>query len=160
MATIKFFSLKNRKRRELGFTLIELVVVVAVVAILAGIITLSLSGAYRRARDSKRVQDIQAIADALEIYYSEFGVYPAAATMVADLSGTYMKEYPQPPLATDSYTYSNDCDNGSGFITTTAQYALWANLESGDYANNSCDCANLAGDNYCLCGGTCIDLSP
>lgn len=50
-----------------GFTLIELMVVVAVIAILATIGLVIFSGVQQRARDAKRQEDVQAIVKGLEV---------------------------------------------------------------------------------------------
>lgn len=51
-----------------GFTLIEMVVVVAIIGILTATVTLTLSGQRARARDARRIADIQTISDAIQQY--------------------------------------------------------------------------------------------
>ena len=64
-----------------GFTLIELMVVVAIIGILMAAGILAFSGAQRNARDAKRRADIDAISKALEQYYGNSGgTYPATAS--------------------------------------------------------------------------------
>lgn len=65
------------KKTSLGFTLVEIIVVLGLVAIL---LIISLSGANEariRARDTVRVSDIEKIRLALEEYRAVCGVYPA-----------------------------------------------------------------------------------
>lgn len=59
-----------------SFTLIELMVVLAIISILAALITVSLTGVKLRGRDSRRKFDLQTVRSALEIYYSDKKVYP------------------------------------------------------------------------------------
>ncbi len=68
-----------------GFTLVELLVVVAIIGLLAGIATVSVNSVRTKARDARRVADIKQIQNALEIYYSDAGSYPAT---IADKLGT------------------------------------------------------------------------
>ena len=62
-----------------GFTLVELLIVIVVVAILASISLVAYNGIQDRARDSQRAQDMASIRKALEIYYIENGAYPSSA---------------------------------------------------------------------------------
>ncbi len=59
-----------------AFTLIELLVVIAVIGILASVVLVSIGGARERARDSKGEAELKQIVNAMEMKYTEDGVYP------------------------------------------------------------------------------------
>lgn len=59
-----------------GFTIVELLIVIVVIAILASITIVAYNGVQQRARDVRRVSDAQAIVQALEIYRLDNGQYP------------------------------------------------------------------------------------
>lgn len=61
-----------------GFTLVELLIVIVVIAILASISVVAYNGIQERARDTVRKNDIANITKALEIYYIKNGQYPNA----------------------------------------------------------------------------------
>lgn len=64
-------SVKNR-----GFTIVELLIVIVVIAILAAISIVAYTGIQQRARDSSRTAAVQQIQKSLEVYRAENGVYP------------------------------------------------------------------------------------
>lgn len=59
-----------------GFTLVELVVVIAIIAILTSVGLVSYTDFNRRARDARRKADLEVIRQALELYRADNGVYP------------------------------------------------------------------------------------
>jgi len=64
-----------------GFTLLEMLVVVGIMAILVSIGSVSYSTAQKKSRDAKRKSDLQAIQNGLEQYYSICGYqYPGSIT--------------------------------------------------------------------------------
>src|SRR6478735_9272751 len=67
-----------RPKHRHGFTIVELLIVIVVIAILASITVVAYSGIQVRARDSQRLSDINAIAKALELYKTQNGQYPVA----------------------------------------------------------------------------------
>lgn len=60
-----------------GFTIIELIVVIAIIAVLSGIIVSNVMGYESRARDAKRLADIHNLVTALNLYYTNHGQYPS-----------------------------------------------------------------------------------
>jgi type II secretion system protein G len=59
-----------------GFTLIELIVAIAVIGILAAVILPSVQGVIMKARDARRKTDLNSIQLALESYFNDIGYYP------------------------------------------------------------------------------------
>ena len=59
-----------------GFTLVELLVVVAIVGLLSAVAIAAFSSSRVSSRDAKRQKDIKAIQTALEAYYSVYNRYP------------------------------------------------------------------------------------
>lgn len=66
----------SAQRNKKGFTLVELLVVVAIIGILATIGMVMYAGAQKSGRIAKRIQDLKAIQTALELYYSVNKTYP------------------------------------------------------------------------------------
>lgn len=64
------------KQAKKGFTIIELLIVIAIIVILAGLVLTNIQGAQAKARDATRLGDIDSVATALEIYHNENGYYP------------------------------------------------------------------------------------
>jgi general secretion pathway protein G len=71
---MKRFRAHYRPNR--GFTLIELVVVMTIIAILAGAISLRLTNQARNARRARAVQDIATIETAVDLYTADNGAPP------------------------------------------------------------------------------------
>jgi general secretion pathway protein G len=78
-----------RKRREAGFTIIELLIVVGIISILAGIAITNYFGALDRSRQKRTMGDMRTIAMAWETRYSEMRSYETAGFTFPDSSVTY-----------------------------------------------------------------------
>jgi prepilin-type N-terminal cleavage/methylation domain-containing protein len=111
-----------------GFTLIELLIVVAILGLLASIVLVGLGGARARARDARRISDLREIQNALELYYSAKGAYPASGwdTMKNAILGASLgiNKIPNDPNS-PSTIYEYAADSGS----TPTHYVLSAKLE-------------------------------
>ena len=59
-----------------GFTLIEMLIVIAVISILAGIVLVGITGFQETARDTKRIGDLRGVQNSLELFYTRCGHYP------------------------------------------------------------------------------------
>jgi len=75
-------------RRQRGFTIVELLIVIVVIGILAAIVITSFSGVQAKARDTERQTDVKSLASQLEAFYNSTGTgtsngngkYPASGT--------------------------------------------------------------------------------
>jgi len=96
-------SLKSNK----GFTLVELVVVIAILGILAGIAIPRFLDATASARGAKIVADMRTIESAQTIYFAKYSKYPSGT---ADTNFTALVQggWPKPP--TGSYTIAPSLD--------------------------------------------------
>lgn len=62
-----------KNKQQAGFTIVELLIVIVVIAILAAITIVAYNGLQQRSRDSTRAQDIAGIKKALLMYQSDNG---------------------------------------------------------------------------------------
>jgi len=96
-----------------GFTLAELLIVIAIIAILGILILLTLNPLtyFKRAYDTERKDDIYKIKTALESYYADNEYYPNLEVILADCDGDSLRPYldkvpcdPTTRVAYESYT--------------------------------------------------------
>lgn len=101
------FNLKYVKKDDCkrGFTLIETLVVIAIIAVLATAGAAMYGTAMKKARDNTRDIDIEAIKQALMMYKADIGMYPHTGTWEADINNYIEEGTPQDPNGT-SYLYT------------------------------------------------------
>ncbi len=88
-----------------GFTLIEILIVVSIIAVLLSAVLVGLGPAQRQGRDARRISDLRQTQNALELYYSKCGYYPGTAQSVNPTrAGTVVGTVPPPPVATGACT--------------------------------------------------------
>ena len=66
-------------KRQAGFTIIEMLIVVTILAMLAGVLVPILQEGQSTARDSRRMADLRSVQTALADYYRDNGLYPTTA---------------------------------------------------------------------------------
>lgn len=84
------------KNLRAGFTLVELVVVIAILGILAGLAIPRFVNANMAARGSKILADMNACESAINIYYVRHGTFPADIDV---LIPSYMSVWPKPSIS-------------------------------------------------------------
>jgi len=161
--------IKHLRRSGLpsAFTLLEIVIVVAIIGILAAVAVMALNSARIKARDSKRINDIVKIQAALELYDGDTGSYPAflipGKPLLRNNSGKqYLPIVPHNIMPADGncpdgfeYNYTRTCD-GAGYILTYCLGASSGQIRSGiNYAVPG----NFSGD-YSLPGNTGSNFQP
>ncbi len=75
------------KQGKQGFTLIEVLIVIAIIGILASVILVGLGPIQRQGRDSRRISDLRQVQHALELYYQRCGFYPGPGASTCTTSG-------------------------------------------------------------------------
>lgn len=131
--------MRGRERTNRGFTIVELLIVIVVIAILASITIVAYNGIQKRAQDSNRLADARTILTALEQYRLFYGTYPEEQGSSWEQSNVYpttflqtlatstdMSKIPVDPVNNTSYHYryylyppgTNGCPtaNGSFFV--------------------------------------------
>ncbi|MBI2674222.1 MAG: prepilin-type N-terminal cleavage/methylation domain-containing protein [Candidatus Yanofskybacteria bacterium] len=96
------------KKTQRGFTLVELLVVIAIIGILATLLLLQLGVARQRARDAKRIADVNQVRTAIELYFDDNGSYPVSgnyAGLGTLLVPKYLTQLPLDPLNTTLHFY-------------------------------------------------------
>lgn len=91
------FIWKRNDNNKLAFTLIEILVAVAVIGIISTIAVVLLKGGKASSRDTRRVADIKSIQTALFMYRNDYGVYPTTAewgTKLATGTNVYLEKIP------------------------------------------------------------------
>ncbi len=75
--------MKQRKLKQ-GFTLIELMVTIGIIAILSAVLFASYNSAREQARDKLRMSDLKEMQVALELYKAQHGQYPDSGCSASD----------------------------------------------------------------------------
>jgi type II secretion system protein G len=143
----------KHKLNKKGFTILELLVVVAIIGLLAGVVMYAVNDARKKARDAKRLSDIKQIQNALELYYDDYGYYPPRNSAVTSIENNcnvdskvfdgndswcllmedllpYLSSIIEDPSGrknlSNPFYYFYDSNNGDGYKT----YGIMIGLES------------------------------
>lgn len=164
-----------------GFTLVEILVVITIIALLTGIIMTNLTSSRSTARDAQRVSDMAQIQLALALYFDRCNQYPQPATTIItepddsmlDLDAdngcegkgitlrNFISKIPEPPSTVHglNYYWYKTSNQGSPATSKPTDYLIFTVLENknGDLAKKSAPNPSWWSGNYC--SNPCPDAS-
>ena len=156
------FSEKMKNNKQKGFTLVEMIIVVVIIGILAGITitVINIPLQQRRSRDARRIADLKMVQSALELYFSDNRSYPNVISFSrvnlalndSLVIGGYISDLPKDPRDSAGTPSGVTCGGGglggmyvyrygSG-STSGTKYVLMATMETIDRASESL-CRNI-----------------
>lgn len=149
--------------KQRGFTLTELLIVIAILVLLILLIMVTLKTQLARGRDARRKADVDRIQKAFEEYFNDKACYPDGTILdncgSADLS-PYVSKVPCDPSRHEPYLYV------TGTPDQCTSYHVCAKLEDRtdpDIARIGCHpytgCGFGADYNYCVAVGTEVAAS-
>jgi type IV pilus assembly protein PilA len=105
----------SRVRKSIGFSLIELLLVAAIIGLLAAIAIPQFIAYRTRAIDTQMKSDLKNAAMAMESYFAEFKVYPASVGSISSVGYRQTNDIALVISVTSpsSYTLTASTTNGS-----------------------------------------------
>lgn len=127
------------KKRNNGFTLVEIVIAVALIAIFVTLPSLTYANYLKKGRDTKRKADLNSVQSALEMYRNNNGVYPedleellGPPAYIQNIPEDPKKGQPVPGAEGQIYDYVYESADGSSYLL----YAILEN-EGGEDSERS-----------------------
>lgn len=118
------------KKYFYGFTLVELLIVVSIIAIMVVLAIAYFRGQLFKGNDAKRKSDIKRIQIAVEEYEKDNNCYPSFVTCNQDDASQpinpYLSKIPCDPVTKQSYFYEPD----PGSLNCPRWYRLYTNLQN------------------------------
>ena len=155
------------RRTSGGFTLVEILTVVGVIAVISALVFAYVNVSRKSGRDARRLSDVAQLKNSLELYYTDHTRYPVSLDLLVP---DYIPSLPRDPSG-GTYRYS-----ALGAADICGSYHLGADLETSHNILNTdadlepsavCDgsASDFSGKEVVSCGGEagsdrCYDFTP
>ena len=93
-------------RREHGFTLVELLVVISLISILAAMGLVQYRNSVQRTREATLMRDLFEMRDLIDQYYADKGKYPSSLDVL--VSDGYLRKIPVDPMTNSADTWQTE----------------------------------------------------
>jgi len=154
-----------------GFTLIEILIVIAIIAILATLAMANYQNSNKRSRDARRSADVDTIKKALGLYYEEYEKYPLCTNACVQKLGYEITESNMPadflvylnPLPRNPLNYNKQTGHGYDYVVDSMvgsdlnRYGIWVLYEMA--GTKGCNSSYPIGTTFCTCK-TGADVQP
>jgi prepilin-type N-terminal cleavage/methylation domain-containing protein len=98
----RIFRKKGARSGQAGFTLVELLVVISIVGLLAGLMTVAIPRAMEAGKKAKVKGELTAIVAAVKAYKQEYGRWPVAKSQMDSVADEYNSWYGPPTTESES----------------------------------------------------------
>lgn len=133
-------TLRNVKK---GFTLVELLIVIIIIAVLAAIAIPKFSNSSTRSRESSLRANLKLVRNAVDLFRADTGAFPASLAALSatasptaglnatggtqsistsDWRGPYLQAVPNDPVSSSAFSYGTGSTN-TGNVTSSASGA-------------------------------------
>lgn len=141
-----------------AFTIVELLVVMAVIGILITLAVVGIQAIQKAQRETSRLNDLRSVQSTLEAYYSKFKYYPIATAQTVANSATQNLKY---DTATGTITfYEKDGSTVTTFSTTPQQKGLMAQSATAGQGGLRIHGTTYAAITTCLTDGSAQAATP
>jgi len=155
-------------QKESSFTLIELLIVIAIIGILAGILIVSMTGATNNANDARRKADINQLVQAILIAKTQDGTLPADSAncslgstctgIQASLASKGITTFPKDPttgnyyvynrVSADDFTLTGTMSNSTTYVYSSANSKYSVNTPSPCISGGGLTCTETTVGSY------------
>jgi len=130
-------------RDHKGFTLVELLVVVAILGIIASIAMANLTNALDKGKQKRTMSDLHSIGEAIEAYHIDHASYPRGvsdwATLQASISPFFIKAPPSQDGWSHLWTVSTDAEGAAYTVVSLGKDGYPDSWAGGMTGNFNCD---------------------
>ena len=155
-----------------GFTLMEILIAIAILGILAVVGMGNFYTSLKKGRDARRKSDLEQVQKALEMYYNDHGQYPIDSEFdvnspwgeeFTDGATIYMTKLPVDPKTRSDYQYDYETDDEGTFfqlytcLENTQDQGPGVNQDG--YAGTDCGCPTVS-DPICNYGISSPNTEP